>query len=413
MDDRVIFHIDANSAFLSWSAADRIYRGDSIDLRDIPSIVGGDPKSRHGIVLAKSMPAKKYNIQTGETLFSALLKCPTLTIVPPQYDIYVRCSNAMVDIIKEFSPIVQRFSIDECFLDYTNMGNPLEGANKLREKIKKELGFTVNIGISNNKLLAKMAGELKKPDMVHTIYPCEIKKKLWPLPVEELFMVGRATTIKLHKLNINTIGELANYDLDILKHIFKSFGEVIWKYANGLEDSEVKSSNFIDMKGIGNSTTINFDIDNKADAYMVLLSLTETVCMRLRDSKNLCQLVAVSIRSSTFDNYSRQRKLSYSTDCTNVIFKEVKALFNECWKSEKIRHLGVRVSEFCTDEFYQTSIFEDKNEERIRSLDRTIDNIRLKYGSNAVVRSVFLSSGIKAITGGYSADNYPPMSSIL
>jgi len=416
MAGKTIFHIDANSAFLSWSAAARLYRGEAIDIREIPSIVGGDPKSRHGIVLAKSIPSKKYGIQTGETLFSALTKCPTLFIVPPEYDIYVNCSNAMVEILKEYSPMVQRYSIDECFLDYTNMekqhGEPIKVANEIREKIKKELGYTVNIGVSNNKLLAKMGSDLRKPDMVHSLYPEEMGEKMWPLPVGDLFMVGRKTMLKLYRINVKTIGDLANYNVNILRDLFKSFGEVIWRFANGIDDSEVRSSNFIDMKGMGNSTTIPFDVDNKREAYMVLLSLVETVAMRLRDSENLCRLVAVSIRSNEFANYSRQRKLGYATDATSVIYSIAKELFNESWKGEAIRHLGVRVSELCSNEFYQTSFFQ-KDEEKLRSLDKTIDEIRLRYGTGAITRSVFLNSGIKAVTGGYSAEDYPPMSSIL
>jgi len=416
MGGKTIFHIDANSAFLSWSAAARLYKGETIDIRDIPSIVGGDPKSRHGIVLAKSIPSKKYGIQTGETLSSALSKCPTLTIVPPEYDIYVRCSNAMVEILKEYSPKHQRYSIDECFLDCTNMenlhGKPIEVAYAMKERIKKELGFTVNVGISSNKLLAKMGSDLKKPDMVHSLYPEEMEEKMWPLPVGDLFMVGRKTMLKLYRINVKTIGDLANYNVNILKDLFKSFGEVIWKFANGIDDSEVRKSNFIDVKGIGNSTTIPFDVDNKREAYMVLLSLTEIVAMRLRDSENLCRLVAVSIRSNEFANYSRQRKLSFATDSTSVIYGIVKELFNESWKEEKVRQMGVRVSELCSNEFYQTSFFQ-ADEERLRSLDKTIDGIRLKYETGAITRSVFVNSGIKAITGGYSVEDYPPMSSIL
>jgi len=416
MGGKTIFHIDANSAFLSWSAAARLYKGETIDIRDIPSIVGGDPKSRHGIVLAKSISSKKYGIQTGETLSSALSKCPTLTIVPPEYDIYVRCSNAMVEILKEYSPKHQRYSIDECFLDCTNMenlhGKPIEVAYAMKERIKKELGFTVNVGISSNKLLAKMGSDLKKPDMVHSLYPEEMEEKMWPLPVGDLFMVGRKTMLKLYRINVKTIGDLANYNVNILKDLFKSFGEVIWKFANGIDDSEVRKSNFIDVKGIGNSTTIPFDVDNKREAYMVLLSLTEIVAMRLRDSENLCRLVAVSIRSNEFANYSRQRKLSFATDSTSVIYGIVKELFNESWKEEKVRQMGVRVSELCSNEFYQTSFFQ-ADEERLRSLDKTIDGIRLKYETGAITRSVFVNSGIKAITGGYSVEDYPPMSSIL
>ena len=196
----IIMHIDVNSAFLSWEACYRLQQGDLLDLRTIPSIVGGNPDTRRGIVLAKSVPAKEFNIKTGESLYSALQKCPTLTIVAPRFDLYLKCSNSLIKLLEEYSPSIQRYSIDECFLDYTNMeqhfGDPLSAAHKIKERIKNELGFTVNIGISNNKLLAKMASDFQKPDAVHTLYPHEIKEKMWPLPVGDLFMVGRGYKIK-------------------------------------------------------------------------------------------------------------------------------------------------------------------------------------------------------------------------
>lgn len=256
----LVFHIDVNSAYLSWEATYRLQQGETLDLRTIPSVVGGDETSRHGIVLAKSIPAKKYNIKTGETLHDARIKCPELVIVPPRYWLYMKCSSAMHKILYEYTPIIQRFSVDESFLDFSNMENLytdyIRLAETIKERIKVELGFTVNIGISNNKLLAKVASDLKKQDRIHTLFPHEIRKKMWPLTVEDLFMVGRATAPKLHKLNINTIGDLANYDVNILKNILKSHGEVIWNYANGIDNSQVRKSNYIEMKGIGNSTTI-------------------------------------------------------------------------------------------------------------------------------------------------------------
>jgi DNA polymerase-4 len=209
---RKIFHIDANSAYLSWSAAAMLEQGYPMDIREIPAAIAGNPLNRHGIILARSIPAKKYGITTGQSLFEARQKCPELAMYPPDYDLYMLCSNAMYDILLEYSPLVERYSIDECFLDYTSseskFGDPLEVAYEIKERIKAELGFTVNMGISSNKLLAKMGSELKKPDQIHTLWLEEIEKKMWPLPVRELFMVGRATSQKLQKININTIGEL-------------------------------------------------------------------------------------------------------------------------------------------------------------------------------------------------------------
>lgn len=415
--DRVIFHVDVNSAFLSWEAAYRLQHGDKVDLREIPAVVGGDTESRHGIVLAKSIPAKKYGIKTGETLFSARQKCPELVTVPPHYELYMMCSNALFEMLKRYTPMVQRFSVDECFMDLTDTegfhGDALELAYNIKDRIKSELGFTVNIGVSCNKLLAKIASDLKKPDMVHTLYPDEIKEKMWPLPVEDLFMVGRATSPKLHKMNINTIGDLARFDVGILKARFKSFGLMIWNFANGNEDSDVRPGGHIEMKGIGNSTTTAFDVSDRNTAHLILLSLCEMVGMRVRDTKNCCGLVSVHIRTGDFINYSHQRKLCYYTDSTRAIYEEACSLFDEGWKGEPIRNLGVRVSDLISNEFYQTSFFEDRNAEKYRALDRALDDIRMKYGSYAAIRGVFLHSGLNAITGGIGGESYPVMSSIL
>lgn len=413
----LIFHIDVNSAYLSWESTYRLQHGDKIDLRTLPSVIGGDPVTRHGIVLAKSILAKEYNIKTGEAIYSAKQKCPELIIVPPRYDLYMMCSSAMHEILQEYTPLIQRFSIDESFLDFSNIkhlySDPVELAYKIKDRIKKELGFTVNIGISSNKLLAKMAGDLKKPDMVHTLFPEEIKEKMWPLPVQDLFMVGRATLPKLNKLNIYSIGDLATYDLNVLMAALKSQGKLIWEYANGIDNSEVRKSNHIEMKGMGNSTTIRFDVEDKETAHKVILSLTEMVGMRLRYSQNCCKLIAISIRSYEFINYSHQRKIYNPTDNTKKIAKVACDLFDEVWKGEPVRHLGVRVSELCTNEYCQSSIFDEKNVEKDRAIDRAIDELRQKFGSKTIIRAAFINSGIKGLSGGVGEEEYPVMTSIL
>ena len=410
---RLIFHIDANSAYLSWEAAYRLQQGEQLDLRTIPSVIGGDEESRHGIVLTKSIPAKKYNIQTGETLYTARQKCPELVIVPPRYWLYMQCSSAMHQIFLEYTPQIQRFSVDESFLDFSNMEHLypdyMDLAETIKDRIKTELGFTVNIGISNNKLLAKVASNFKKPDRIHTLFPNEIKQKMWPLAVEDLFMVGRATAPKLHNLNIITIGDLANYDLGILKYKLKSHGQLIWNYANGIEFSEVRKSNYIEMKGIGNSTTIAFDVEDKDTAHKVLLSLCETVSMRLRDSQNCCTVVSISIRGSDFTFYSRQKKLDVSTR----IYEVACYLFDNVWKGNPIRHLGIHITDFCNNDFYQCSLLDNFNYEKDRKINKTVDAIRLKYGSGSIVKSCFLHSGLNAMCGGIGADDYPMMSAIL
>lgn len=414
---RLIFHIDVNSAYLSWEAAYRLQQGEELDLRTIPSVVGGNEESRHGIVLAKSMPAKKFNIKTGETLYNARMKCPDIVVVPPRYSLYMKCSSSMHQILQEYTPQIQKFSVDESFLDFSNMEHLypdyMNLAETIKERIKKELGFTVNVGISSNKLLAKVASDLKKPDKIITLFPQEIKDKMWPLPVEDLFMVGRATAPKLHKININTIGDLANYDVNILRDIFKSHGELIWNYANGIDDSEVRSSNYIQMKGIGNSTTIAFDVLHREIAHKILLSLCETVSMRLRDSCNCCTVVSVSIRGSDLISYSRQRKLNTATDSTRKIYEVASYLFDNVWKGNPIRHLGVHITDFCNNDYHQYSLLDTFNYDKNRKLDKVVDEIRLRFGNKSIVRSCFLHSGLSSMCGGIGEEDYPLMSSML
>ncbi|GAA0720369.1 DNA polymerase IV [Clostridium malenominatum] len=414
---RLIFHIDVNSAYLSWEAAYRLQQGEELDLRTIPSVVGGNEESRHGIVLAKSMPAKKFNIKTGETLYNARMKCPDIVVVPPRYSLYMKCSSSMHQILQEYTPQIQKFSVDESFLDFSNMEHLypdyMKLAETIKERIKKELGFTVNIGISSNKLLAKVASDLKKPDKIITLFPQEIKDKMWPLPVEDLFMVGRATAPKLHKININTIGDLANYDVNILRDIFKSHGELIWNYANGIDDSEVRRSNYIQMKGIGNSTTTAFDVLDREIAHKILLSLCETVSMRLRDSCNCCTVVSVSIRGSDLISYSRQKKLNTATDSTRKIYEVASYLFDNVWKGNPIRHLGVHITDFCNNDYHQYSLLDTFNYDKNRKLDKVVDEIRLRFGNKSIVRSCFLHSGLSSMCGGIGEEDYPLMSSML
>ena len=286
MSERVIFHVDANSAFLSWSAAYRVkVLGEEKDLRDVPSVVAGDRESRHSIILAKSGPAKKYGIQTGEPLFQALEKCPNLEVIQPDYELYVEASRHFVAMLRQFSPAVEQYSIDEAWVDMTGTerlwGAPRLAAEKMRRRIWEELGFTVNVGISSNKLLAKMAGDFEKPNKVHTLFPEEIGKKFWPLPVRDLFLVGAATEKKLNLLGIYTIGDLANTDVHVLKRRLGKHGETIWHFANG-RNADMVAPEPAENKGYSNSVTTARDIATTADAHQVLLSLCETVAMRMR-----------------------------------------------------------------------------------------------------------------------------------
>lgn len=390
---RIIFHIDVNSAFLSWTAADRLKNGEEIDLRTIPSVVGGDSESRHGIVLAKSTPAKKYGIVTGEPIAMALRKCPELVCVPPNFPLYSQNSKKMFEILSDYSDRIEQFSIDEGFLDYTGMeklfGPPLETAEEIRQRIRTELGFTVNIGVSSNKILAKMAGELEKPDKLITLFPEEIEEKMWPLPVEELFMVGRRTAPRLHQMGIHTIGELAQYPLPLLEKAFKSYGKMLHAYANGIDDSSVvPESESEDIKSIGNSTTTPFDVEDKDTAYKILLALSETVSMRLRGHKLYAQEIAVTFKSSDFKVYSHQKQMMNAVDCTNAVYEAAKEIFDQAWKKEPLRLLGVRAGKLCTEDCIQLSILEDDWSKQ-KKADAAMDLIRLKYGKNTVRRSTF------------------------
>ncbi len=386
---RIIFHIDVNSAFLSWSAVDAIKNGEKIDIREIPSVIGGDEASRHGIVLAKSTSAKKYGIITGESLFSARKKCHNLKVVPPCFPVYQKYSKSMIDLLQEYTPLLQKYSIDECFLDVTKdlRDEPIKMAEAIRERIKIELGFTVNIGISNNKLLAKMASEFNKPDKVNTLYLSEIKEKLWPLSVGELFMVGKKATEKLNRLYIFTIGELANYSAELLKSKFKSYGLMIWEYANGIDNSDVQC-NTSEMKVISNSTTFPDDITDSDSAKKILKTLAENLSTRLRELNKCCSSISVSIRSSDFKNYSHQKTLLNPTCSTKKIIVTVLQLFDESWKKEPIRLLGVALTQLADEGYYQLSIFEMAQNDKEKALDKAIDSIRKKYGHDIISNRV-------------------------
>lgn len=411
--DKIIFHIDVNSAFLSWEAVYRLHiRGEKTDLREIPSAVAGDVKKRHGIILARSTPAKKYGVRTGDTISDALKLCPNLVMVPPHYDLYESCSSAMIEIIKEYSPCVEQYSIDEAFCDMTGTvglyGSAVVAANLMKDKIYKELGFTVNVGISSNKILAKMASDFKKPNLVHTLFPDEIEKKMWKLPVEDLIFVGPATKRKLHSLGIHTIGELAKTDLNILRAHFKKFGEVIYSFANGI-DTSVVAEEAPPNKGYGNSTTIAFDVDDGSTAKLVLLSLAEKVCTRLREDEAMATVVAVSIVDIYFRHASHQMTLFSPSNITNEIHKASCKLFDDLWDGTPIRQLGIHTSKIVRGDVHkQINLFDMNRYEKLSKLDATVDTIRERYGENSIIRAIFLDGPIYHMAGGISPEKRKP-----
>jgi DNA polymerase-4 len=396
MRKRIIFHIDVNSAFLSWEALEQLKNGSDVDLRTIPSIVGGDPSKRHGIVLAKSIPAKKFGIVTGEPVFQAIRKCPDLTIVPPSHHIYAQQSKAMSDLLLSYTPDIEKFSIDECFMDTTGLRlrygeDYMALAREIKDKIRDKLGFTVNIGISENKLLAKMASDFQKPDRIHTLFPEEIQEKMWPLPVTQLYMVGKASASKFNRMGIKTIGDLANTKPDLLEQQFKKYGSMIWNYANGLDDSPVQSQE-MDAKDLSNETTVSFDITDKETARLYILSLSETVGMRLRKAGLHAGVVAIHLKNSDFETYSRQKKLENATQDTNTIFSVASALFEQAWKRDPIRLIGVATSQLQRNPVKQLDMFDltgTKQTDRVR-LEESIDKIREKFGHDYVIRGSLL-----------------------
>jgi len=403
--EKIIFHIDVNSAFLSWEAVYRLHiLGEKTDIRDIPSAVAGDIKKRHGIILAKSMPAKKYGVRTGDTISDAKNLCPELLLVAPHYDLYDTSSKAFMEILRDFSPCVEQYSVDEAYCDMTGTiglyGSAVVAANLIKDKISSELGFTVNVGISSNKILAKMASDFKKPNLVHTLFPNEIEKKLWKLPVEELFYVGHATKKKLHTLGIHTIGELARTDLNILRAHLKMQGEVIYAFANGI-DMSVVSSEAPPNKGYGNSTTIAFDVEEESVAKMVLLSLAETVCTRLRADSVMATVVAVSIVDFEFHHASHQMTLLTASNTTNEIHRAACRLFDELWEGLPIRNLGIHTSKVISgDSLRQINLFDGNRYEKLSKLDIAVDMVRERYGDDSIKRAVFLENRIYHMAGG-------------
>ena len=399
---RLIFHIDVNSAFLSWEAAKRVKQG-LPDLREIPSCIGGDPKKRTGIVVAKSIPAKKYGVQTGEPMGLALQKCPNLVCVPSDFALYNKCSKAFKRICASYAPVMESFSIDEVFLDMTGTGqiypNPAETACEIKDRIYRELGFTVNVGISTNKLLAKMASDFEKPNKVHTLYPEEVPQKMWPLPVRDLLFLGKASEKKLIQNGIRTIGDLARAnEKEIQILLGERTGHQLYLSANGIDDSPVKAQRE-DAKGISVETTFDEDIVSYEQIFPILLSQCDIVAARMRREGKKCNCVAVSFRTLEFKNKSHQRKLDNPTDVTNEIYQNVRKLFQESWEGQPLRLIGVALTGLTEDSFEQMSLFEDpKKREQQKKLDEAMDNIRKKFGNDKISRaSTMKMSGRKTI----------------
>ncbi len=394
---RLIMHVDVNSAFLSWEAARRVAQGQD-DLRHIPSAIGGDREKRTGVILAKSIPAKVFGIKTGEPVAQALRKCPDLVLAPPDFRLYEKSSKAFMDICRRYAPAVEKFSIDECFLDMTGTGHmypdPLATAHKLKDEIRDTLGFTVNVGVAENKILAKMASDFEKPDKVHTLFREELPEKFWPLPVGDLFLVGHATREKLEKAYIETVGDLARAELENIQVLIgKKLGKQLHDYANGIDDSPVVSQPE-EMKGYGNSTTLEEDVTTTDEAHRIILALADSTASRMRADGAKAYCVVVTIRDRNFKDRSHQRKLAEPTDVTTEIYDICKKLLAELWDGHTpLRLLGVSLTNVTHEDTMQLSLFEDEKRDRSRKLDKALDAIRGKYGTDTIVRAAALQSG--------------------
>lgn len=393
---RLIFHIDVNSAFLSWESARRVKQGLS-DLRDIPACIGGDPKKRTGIVVAKSIPAKKYGITTGEPVAMALRKCPELVIVKSDFELYIKCSRAFKEICASYAPVMESFSIDEVFLDMTGTSliypDPIKTAHEIKDKIRDELGFTVNVGISTNKLLAKMASDFEKPNKVHTLFPEEIPTKMWPLSVRDLLFLGKAFEKKLTEAGIRTIGDMAHVsESEIQALLGNKAGHQLHQYALGIDESPVKAKPE-EAKGFSVETTFNDDIVSVEQVLPILLEQCDVVTTRMRRKGKKCTSVSVTFRTLDFKNKSHQTTLSNATDMTDEIFRNAKKLFTESWKGEPLRLIGVALTNLTDESFEQLSLFEDnEKKERHRKLDATMDEIRQKFGNDKITRASIMNS---------------------
>lgn len=399
---QIIFHIDVNSAFLSWTAVEQLKNGAEFDIREIPAMIGGDRQSRHGIVLAKSVSAKKYGIVTGEPVAHALQKCPNIQMFPPNHRMYHEYSERLMDFLRSYTPDIEQASVDECYMDFTGIAHkyhsPVEAAFEIKDAVYEKFGFTVNIGISVNRLLAKMASDFEKPNKVHTLFPEEIPVKMWPLPVSELYMAGRSSVEVLHKLEIRTIGELAKTDPSLLELHLKSHGRTLWEFANGMGSSKVIREH-VENKGIGNSTTLSKDVTTEDGAKEVLLKLAEMVGGRLRKEQQKANMVSVEIKYSTFQSVSHQKQIGRATNADQMIYQTACELFRELWNGEAIRLLGIRTSKLVSDdEPEQMSIFDFEYEEaghkmkdeKHQKLDKALDEIRKKFGNEAIKRGTFL-----------------------
>lgn len=373
--------------------------GSTVDPRTVPSIIGGDKDSRHGIVLAKSIPAKKYGIETAEPVAMAMRKCPGLLVLQPDFTLYTEKSRALMAFLSSYCPDIEQVSVDECYMDFTpiaaRFSSPEAAAHEIKDAVASMFGFTVNIGISDRKVLAKMASDFEKPNKVHTLYASEIKEKMWPLPIGDLFLCGKSSAERMKQLGILTIGDLANTDPIILDAHFKSHGRLLLNYANGIDDSTVHLTHE-KAKGVGNSTTMPKDALTKEEMLPVLRMLSDSVSARLRKNKQVGESETLEIKYADFSSFSHQMALPRPSDTSDVLYETAVRLFDVLWNGAPVRLLGIRVTHLSdSDVPIQLSLFDIAPErkaasEKQKKLDLAIDQIRSKFGKDSIVRGTHL-----------------------
>lgn len=358
--------------------------GNKVDIRKEVSIIGGT-ELRKGIVLAKSDSAKKLGIKTADTIYSAKQKYRNLKVYPPNYALYKQYSDNFYKYLCNYSPVVERYSIDECFIDYTGceklFGNPIEVANKIKNEIKEKFGFTVNVGIGNNKLCAKMASDFSKPNKVHTLYEFEIKEKMWPLQINDLFMIGKKTSEKLNALGIKTIKDLAVFDINLLKKHFKNQAHLMIEYANGIDESVVESEK-TDPKSISSGTVLPYNMSDIDEIKQVIRDLTFEIGNKLRNNKMYASIISVTIKYPDFKKESKQSTLKNSINNDISLYNESIKVFLKLWNKEPIRFICINLKELTFSNDVQLSLLENNDFEKDYKLQEAVDKIRKKYGKD-------------------------------
>lgn len=390
MPERTVLHSDINCCYAS------IEHLHHPELAGKPIAVGGDPEARHGIVLTADYMAKRRGVKTGMALWQARQMCPEITFVSPRMDLYLRFSRMAHEIYAEYTDMQEPYGIDECWLDVTHSrsikGDGLLIAREISRRMKQELGITVSIGVSFNKIFAKLGSDYKKPDAITTMYESEFRWKAWELPVGDLLYVGRSTNQKLATMGIYTIGDLARSDERLLCSHLGKMGSILWAFANGYDDSPVRMEDtHAPIKSIGNSTTTPRDLECDLDVKIVIYILAESVAARLRENGFRCRVVEISIRDSSLVSFTRQRKIDHATNITGEIAELAYQLFktNYDW-SKTIRSVGVRGSDLVTENYYdQLDIFSSEQQrKKMMRVDHAMDDIRRRFGFFSVQRGL-------------------------